>query len=56
MALEYKIMAFLGHKSLNFWTKRLKFCMQVPKCKEDTHAKFQIPVFSIHPPLVKLTF
>ena len=36
-------MAFLGHKSLNFWTERLKFCMQVPKCKENRHAKFQLP-------------
>ena len=37
-------MAFLGRKSLNFWTKRLKFCMQVPKPKKNIHAKFQIPV------------
>ena len=36
-------MAFLGHKSLNFWTERLKFCMQVPKCKKTMHAQFQLP-------------
>ena len=36
-------MAFLGRQSLNFWTKHLKFCIQVPKCKENIHAKFQLP-------------
>ena len=32
-------MAFLGCKSLNFWVKHLKFCMQVPKCKKKLTCK-----------------
>ena len=32
-------MAFLGCKSLNFWIKHLKFCMQIPKCKKKFTCK-----------------
>ena len=35
-------MAFLGCKSLNFWIKHLKFCMQVPKCKTRPYTRAEV--------------